>query len=229
MYTILVFIIIIVILLIVFKIRKQKLYKIEQEKGKNEKSLTDDDIKKTVETQEQKTVEKNEDSEDILYQLNINKVRYKFFNSSEDLNEFSYLYHLVIYKNLFINEPFHSKFYEILLTLEKNDFMIIDPFSDVLILNVRDRNNETQTSKSYQVFRTNNIVDFVIRQTIDEILEYNRKDAQNILIAIMIFLIKESVYYLDKSISLNTTTKLLENYEHKDCINYITKEIKENN
>ena len=53
-----------------------------------------------------------------------------FFNPIYDgLHDFNFIYELVIHDNLWINEPFHSKFYEFCMIINDNDFMIIDPSS----------------------------------------------------------------------------------------------------
>lgn len=199
-----------------------KLY-IEKE---NEKEyIVNDSSKEKIENINLKHLEK----ETLHYKLNTDKVKYKLFSSSNLLSELSYLYKTIICDNIWINEPFHSKFYEILLTLNKNNFMIIDPHANVFTLNVRDENNKVQISKTYQVFKTNDVINFVIRNCIDDIIvRYNKKDAQNIILAIFLFTLKESTHYLNKYIVMKLIDELSKNYKYNEQVNYILDLIKEN-
>ncbi|GGD34194.1 hypothetical protein GCM10012288_05210 [Malaciobacter pacificus] len=160
--------------------------------------------------------------EDLLYELNTHKVRYSLYNPNfQGLHEFNSIYKLVVHDNLWINEPFHSKFYEFLLLINDNDFMIIDPYSKVITMNVRDKYNKVQTSKSYQVYSTKDIIKHMISYCMDDITRFNKKDAQNLLISIFIVALKQSVHYLSKDVPQNIIDKMLKDYKEALAIKNI--------
>ena len=149
------------------------------------------------------------------------KVKYWLYYPSFNLNELAFLYKLVVHKNYWLNEPFHSKFYELLMLIDNNDFMIVDPNSKVITINVRDKYNKVQTSKSYQVYNTRDIIKFVIPECIEDIKRCNKKDAQNLLISIFILALEKSVHCLSREVPKDTINKLLKNYEHSKDVSYI--------
>ena len=160
--------------------------------------------------------------EDLLYELNTHKVRYSLYNPNfQGLHEFNSIYKLVVHDNLWINEPFHSKFYEFLMLTNDNDFMIIDPYSKVITMNVRDKYNKVQTSKSYQVYSTKDIIKHMISYCMDDITRFNKKDAQNLLISIFIVALKQSVHYLSKDVPQNIIDKMLKDYKEALAIKNI--------
>lgn len=173
------------------------------------------------------TIEELQSPEPILYQLNTHKVKYKLYNSTNDLRDLVFLYKIVVKRNYWINEPFHSQFYKILLTLEKNDFMILDPSSKTLTINVRDKYNEVQTSKSFQVFSTRDITEAVITKSMKDITKFNKNDAQNILITIFILVLEKSVHYLSQDEPISIIKELLSEYKYSDNVKYIIDLIKE--
>ena len=160
--------------------------------------------------------------EDLLYELNTHKVRYSLYNPNfQGLHEFNSIYKLVVHDNLWINEPFHSKFYEFLMLINDNQFMIIDPYSKVITMNVRDKYNKVQTSKSYQVYSTKDIIKHMISYCMDDITRFNKKDAQNLLISIFIVALKQSVHYLSKDVPQNIIDKMLKDYKEALAIKNI--------
>lgn len=166
----------------------------------------------------------------IYYELNTHKVRYAFYSPSfEDLHEFRAIYKLVVHDNLWINEPFHTKFYEFLMLISDNDFMIIDPYSKVITMNVRDKYNKVQTSKSYQVYSTKDIIKHMISYCMDDITRFNKKDAQNLVISIYIVALKQSVHYLSREVPQNIIDKMLKDYEQAPAIENIIQMIKDKN
>lgn len=167
---------------------------------------------------------------EIYYELNSHKVRYSLYNpSSEGLDEFSSIYKFVVLDNFWINEPFHTKFYEFLMIINDNNFMIIDPYSKVITMNVRDRHNKVQTSKSYQVYSTKDIIKHMISYCMDEITEFNKKDAQSLVISLFILVLKQSVHYLSKDVPQNIINKMLKDYEQAPIIENIIQMIKDKN
>ena len=163
-----------------------------------------------------------------VYKLNTHEVQYSLFNPIYDgLHDFNFIYELVIHDNLWINEPFHSKFYEFCMIINDNDFMIIDPSSKVITMNVRDNYNKVQTSKSYQVYSSKEIIKNVIRYCITDIKSYEKIEAQNLLISIFIIVLKQSVHYLSHEIPINIIDKVLEGYEYTQAIRDIVLLIEE--
>ena len=151
-----------------------------------------------------------------IYKLNTHKVQYSLYNPVYDgLYDFVSIYELVVHDNLWLNEPFHSKFYEFCMIINDNDFMIIDPSSKVLTLNIREQySNNMIVSKSYQVFSSKDIIKYVIRYCMLDIKNYEKIEAQNLVISIFIVVLKQSVHYLSHELSENIIDKMLSNYEY---------------
>jgi len=157
-----------------------------------------------------------------FYELNTHKVKYSLYNPSfEGIHEFETIYKLVVHNNLWINEPFHSKFYEFLMLINDNQFMIIDPYSKIITMNVRDKYNKVQISKSYQVYSTKDIIKHMISYCMEDITRFNKNDAQNLLISIFIVALKQSVHYLSKEVAQNIIDKMLKGYEEATAIRNI--------
>lgn len=167
------------------------------------------------------TVDQEQPNE-LVYNLNTDKIKYYLYNAKEELDFKSYqLYKKIIYENLWISEPFYTKFYNFLLTLEKNNFMIIDKNTNVITMNMRDENNKMHVSKSYQVFSVQDISIVTIKCALDNISQFQTSDAQNIIIAIFVIVLKQSVHYLSHDAQLATIDNLLDNYEYKKNVEHI--------
>lgn len=162
-----------------------------------------------------------------VYQFQTHRMRYLLYNPCWDLEYLAPLYKDVILENLWINEPFHSKFYEILILLDHNEFMIIDPNSKVISMNIRDKNNRVHASKSYQVFATKDIVKAIIRESMRDILKFQKHDAQHILLAICIMALERSVHYTSQEVVKNTFKELFKDYQYVNDIEYIIELIKQ--
>ena len=158
-----------------------------------------------------------------VYQLQTHHMKYWLYNYC-DLESYSlrYLYHDIVVKNLWINEPFHSKFYEILMVLDKNEFMMIDPHSRVITMNVRGKDNQLTTSKSFQVFATRDIVIAMFNNAMSDIVRFNKHDAQNIAIAMCVIALEQSLHYQSHDVSLDTIKTVLKDYEFTEDIYHIT-------
>lgn len=163
------------------------------------------------------------------YQLNTHKVRLILFDARKDLKKFIHLYQLIVVKNYWVNEPFYSKFYELLLVFEKNDFMIIDSNVKVITMNLRTKNNEVETSRAFEVYSSADIVDFTIRTSMENILQFKQEDAQNIVIAICIFILEKSVHYLSQEVSKTLVIELFYDYKKVQKIRKIAELINEKN
>lgn len=200
------------------KKEQEKLEKQKQEKGQREKE----------ERLKQKLLQKKLEKDNKTYELGTHRVKYPFFNSSKELSyEFDTIYKKIIVDSLWINEPFHTKFYQILLTFNNNDFMITDQNTKVISMTTRDRNNKEVQSKSYQVFSTNEIIVTTINKSLKGILNFNKKDAEDIVIAIFIYILELSNHYQKKEAVQKTIYQLLKNYEYKEDIFYIIDMIKD--
>ena len=208
-----------------------KMYKLYQEEVAKEKEHLQEQNYLQMALHEainEEITEEVEPEPEKFYELNTHKVRYALYNPSfEGLHEFRAIYKLVVHDNLWINEPFHSKFYEFCMIINDNDFMIIDPSSKVITMNVRDNYNKVQTSKSYQVFSTKEIIKYVIRYSIADIKSYEKIEAQNLVISIFIIVLKQSVHYLSYDVPQNIIDKVLEGYEHTQAIRDIVLLIEE--
>ena len=163
--------------------------------------------------------EEIEEESTRVYTLNTHEVQYSLYYPIYDgLVDFISIYELVVHNNLWINEPFHSKFYEFCMIINDNDFMIIDPSSKVITMNIRDKYNKVQTSKSYQVYSSKEIIKNVIRYCITDIKSYNKIEAQNLLMSIFVIVLKQSVHYLSHEVPQNIIDKVLEEYEYAQTI-----------
>ena len=189
------------------------LYKMYQKKVLKEKNTLQKE--NYLQNLQQKLINEDIDEESRrVYKLNTHKVQYSLFNPIYDgLDDFNSIYELIIHDNLWINEPFHTKFYEFCMIINDNDFMIIDPYSKVITMNIRDKYNKVQTSKSYQVYCTKEIIMHAIRYCITAIKIYNKNEAQNLLISIFVLALKQSVHYLSPEATQNIVDKVLEGYE----------------
>ena len=203
-----------------------KRYKLQEN---DKKILEEKEYQDYLQNLQKKLIMKEiEEESNRVYKLNTHNVQYSLFNPIYDgLHDFISIYELVIHDNLWINEPFHSKFYEFCMIINDNDFMIIDPSSKVITMNIRDKYNKVQTSKSYQVFSTKDIIKYVIRYTIADIKSYEKIEAQNLVISIFILVLKQSVHYLSYDVPQNIIDKVLEGYEHTQAIRDIVLLIEE--
>lgn len=150
------------------------------------------------------------------------KMRYWLYPSVRDLSfECRILYDLVVVKNLWIDEPFHTKLYEILLLLSRNNFMIRNPNSSDLVINIRDENDIVQTSKSYEVFSTNELLYATIEYSLGSIVGFYESDAKNIVFAIVLIICEKSQYFNQKELPLALIQDVLKEYSELENIWYI--------
>jgi len=159
---------------------------------------------------------------ELTYSLNTDRVKY-FLYSSSVLKSFGMreLYTKFVEQKGWINEPFHSTFFRILLTLDSNELMIINPNSKILTLCMRDENEKMTQSKSYEVFSTNQILESVLSQISNKVFNFSKTNAQNIILAICIIAIKKSTHYLQIEEPLSVIDKFFVNYENLEDIKYI--------
>lgn len=185
--------------------------------------------KEVVEEKESNTVQEVIEVElEKFYELNTDMIKYSLYKPAfEDLYEFSFIYKLVIIDNLWIEEPFHSKFYEFLLLINDNDLMIIDPLTKVITMNLRDKNNKIQRSKSYQVFSSKEIIMHMIPYCIHHKKVPGRHDKQNIIISIFMIILKKSIHYQSNENFQNIINEMLKSYKYERDVRYIIKLIKE--
>ena len=205
-----------------------QLYKIKVKK----KAEEDKELKRLARIQALKEQEKlrlEHEHRNKLYSLNTHRVKLTLFDARRDLLQLNYLYEFVIVKNYWISNPFYSKFYELLLIFENNNFMIIDPNAKVVTMHLRDHNNEVQTSRAFEVYNSRDIVESMIRIGIQNIRQFKQQDAQNIVIAICIFVLEKAVHYLSKEVPQKIIIDLLDDYKNAQDIRKIVKLIKEKN
>ncbi|ARU48112.1 hypothetical protein [Sulfurospirillum diekertiae] len=172
---------------------------------------------------------KIEESEpEQVYPLQTHNIKYWLYTPSYSLRTYGLagLYNDLVVKNLWLNEPFHSKFYEILMILDKNEFMIVDSNSKVITMNVRGRDNKITTSKSFQVFATRDIVVATFSNAMSDIVRFNQLDAQHIVVAICILLLEQSLHYQSQEVSEDMIKTILKDYEFTEDIYHITTLVK---
>lgn len=164
---------------------------------------------------------------EIRYELNTDKVKYWFYDCCHLDYLLSNIYDEVVRKNLWNKEPFHSVFFNILMTFNNNEFMIIDPNSRVITLNMRDSNNKMLKSKSYQVYDSIAILYRVLKETRVYICKHEVKKAQSIVLAICIIVLKNSTNKLfPNDISTSFIDGLVSASDNIDYINTVVEMIK---
>jgi hypothetical protein len=208
------FLIIILILMIFYLLREY--YRI-REKELREKQKNDP-YKKNYKLNYKK------DSYSVILRGQTENVRYYLFDTIILRKELKSIYQRLIKNNLWLNEPFHSKLFELLLILNSNSFMIPDPNSRIITMYYNGK-----TSKSFQVFSTIDVIDFVIEDTTFKINTFSKHDAQNITLAIFIIAIEKSLHYKSKIDSKNIIDKLLKEYKCKEYVYCIINLIKDEN
>jgi hypothetical protein len=194
-----------------------------------EKKIEQERLERIQYLKEQARLELEYEHKNRKYSLHTHKIKLTLFNAQKDLNELIYLYARLIIDNYWINEPFYSKFYELLLIIEQNDFMIVDSNAKVISMNLRDHNNKVQTSKAYQVFSSREIIEYVIHNSMYNVLKFEKRDGQNIVMAICIFILEKSLHYLSQEIPQNIINGLLIDYENSQDVRGIVALIKEKN
>jgi len=162
-----------------------------------------------------------------LYQLNTHKIRLTLYNYRRDLKKFIYLYEQVVVSNYWVDEPFYSKFYELLLIFEQNNFMIVDENAKVITMNLRIHNNKVETSRAFEVYSSADIIDFIIRTSMENILQFTQEDAQNIVIAICLFILEKSIHYLSQEVAKTLVIELFHDYKKAQNIRKIAELINE--
>jgi hypothetical protein len=205
-----------------------QLYKIKVKK----RFEKDKELKRLARIQALKEQEKSRleyESRNKLYALNTHRIKLTLFDVKRDLLQLYYLYEIVIVKNYWISEPFYSKFYELLLIFENNNFMIIDSNAKVITMHIRDHNNEVQTSRAFEVYSSRDIVESMIRIGMQNICQFKKQDAQNIIIAICLFVLEKSVHYLSKEVPQKLIVSLLDDYLNVQDVKKIVELIKEKN
>lgn len=203
------FLIIILILIIFYLLREY--YRItEKELREKQKKNSKSNYKKN--------------SYSIILRSQTENVRYYLFDTIILRKELKSIYQRLIKNNLWLNEPFHSKLFELLLILNTNSFMIPDPNSRIITMYYNGK-----TSKSFQVFSTIDVIDFVIEDTTFEINTFSKYEAQNITLAIFIIAIEKSLHYKSKIDSKNIIDKLLKEYKYKEYVYSIINLIKDEN
>lgn len=176
---------------------------IEVEHDNNAEIIEDEDVKPAVQ----------------FYNLNTHYIKYKVYENHEFISfETKSLYDKIILKNLWINEPFHSTFFKILQLLDSNKFMIKDPGSKVLVLNIRDENNKMIKSKSYQVFDLKEVLHYVLSHCLDDVLRFRKHDAQRIILAIFIFIFQQSIHCNSMKNSSVFIENILSDYDDQEPI-----------
>ncbi len=202
--------VILFLLISIFVIRKIFMSKNIQENTKEIEVNSFDEIEEITAIENISTNLIKKETE-IIYELQTHKVKYLIYDYSRNLTyEFRDLYIDVVLNNLWINEPFHSIFYKLLILFDKDELMIKDKNSKILTLNIRDQySNNMIVSKSYQVFSSKKILNMTLIKSINEIIKFNKDDAQNIILAICIITLQKSLHFSNGKISNDSVDKLL--------------------
>jgi type II secretory pathway pseudopilin PulG len=209
------------------RINRQRIEEEIERKSARQKQLEHETIQERQRLKELARQRKIAEEQESFIKKSAEPLRYMFFDTSALDYNLSNLYSKVIKINRWINEPFHSKFFEFLVLFKDNEFMIIDRNTDVITMYVRDEDNVMQESKAYQVYSSKDIVVFVIDHVINDFdKSLGIDDIQDTLIAVIIITLMQSVHYLSNDATLNTIEKLTNNYLTKDNIENIVAQIK---
>lgn len=217
--------ILVILFLIMLIFTIGKIFKSKQiQKNKKELEANSFNEAKEIHSEENISNDFIEKEPEKIYQLQTHKVKYLIYDYSKNLTyEFTDLYVNIILNNLWINEPFHSIFYKLLILFDKDEFIIKDKNSKVLTLNTRDKYSNTMiVSKSYQVFSSKKILKITLLKALNEIIKFRKDDAQNIILAICIITLQKSLHFSNGKISNDFVDKLLTT-NIKDIISMIEK------
>ena len=197
--------------------KQQELKLLVAKRKKEEELLRRKELEEKIKNQRENELYKNQKS----------NIKYMLYESNNLNYKLSKLYRKIVVENLWINEPFHSKIFEILVLLNKNELMIIDPSSKVIVFdNIRDTNNEIVSSKSYQVFNTVDIIDNTIMNCYKEIKSLERTFAQKTILSILYLILDHSSHYLNKEIIKQIMKDIFNDYKEIDNIRLIVSKIK---
>ena len=131
-----------------------------------------------------------------LYPLQTHTIKYSIYSPYRLKNYgLKQLYAKAALENLWFNEPFYSSFFKIMLLLDQDELFMIDPYSKIIVSNLRDQNSNMVRIKSYQVLSIQKLVCSVLQQVYADIMKFAKNDAQNVLLAVCIYLIKKSKYF----------------------------------
>jgi hypothetical protein len=156
----------------------------------------------------------------VLYQLNTHLIRHQLYSTKHLRKDTQLLYTNIILRNLWINEPFHSTIFNLLLILDKDEFFIRDPFSRVITSNLRNASNEMVKVESYSVLSVLEIIGYCISDCIGLITKFRKNDAQNITFALVFFVLQKSENMTESDL-LKMKKYLFENYPDANHIEYI--------
>jgi hypothetical protein len=92
--------------------------------------------------------------------------------------------------------------------------MIVDFNAKKVTMDLRDTNNKVHTSIAYQVFNTRDIIKFVLIEIIADITWHKKEEAQNILIALLIYSLHQSVYALSNKATNDIIDEVMKDYQH---------------
>ncbi len=204
--------ILVILFLIMLIFTIGKIFKSKQIQ-KNKKELEANSFNKIGEITAEENISTNLIEKELvkIYQLQTHKVKYLIYDYSKNLTyQFRDLYIDIVLNNLWMNEPFHSTFYKLLILFDKDELMIRNKNSKILTLNIRDKySNNMIASNSYQVFSSKKILNMTLLKSINEIIKFNKNDAQNIILAICIITLQKSLHFSNGKISNDFINELL--------------------
>lgn len=135
-------------------------------------------------------------SQTTIFPLQTHKIKYCVYNKHFLKSYYMQkVYALITLENLWFNEPFYSTFFRIILLLDKDELFMVDPYSQVITSNLRDKNQAIIQVKSYQVLGIQQLVCSILQQVHDDVFKFIQKDAQNITMAICVYIIKKAKFF----------------------------------
>lgn len=134
--------------------------------------------------------------EDIVlpqrFMLNTHAVKFSFYSSDRMQRETKELYKKIIIDNLWIDEPFHSNIFTLLLILDYGFYFYKDTESNSILANIRDEDDQLVTVETCSTLSTLEATQYCISICMDTYRLSHFKNARTLTFAIIIWIIENS-------------------------------------
>lgn len=170
----------------------------------------------------------------IKYELNTSPIKLDLYPFSYT---FKHLYKNIIVDRYWINEPFHSKFVEILYAINSCQLWIKSPKTKEIIVNIRGINEQEFQARSLKALNLNEIIRnsiFEMSDIVQSVL--SKKQTQTLLLTMMIYILSKAENLDEMLPRINTgtsskdeTVSSIVNLFFNDCKEDINQKIIPNN
>ena len=166
-----------------------------------------DNVDKVIENEEEIKPKNVEKSKEIVLHFNTNAIKISFYNFHIFQHfQAKKIYKKIVVDKLYIDEPFHSTFVQLLQIFDKTESWIKSKKTKEIRLKIRNKNADFEEGTSFKVYAVSEIAfDFL-----DNILEYfdtnrySKKDQKNIILAALVWkleYVKELKYLCEKNLN----------------------------